>query len=123
MTEQDILRSKHIVENYLGNNGLQGNIYAQNPQNSWGLYVNWTNRVITIHGPTSNQWQAARTNPGPVSNTYSRTNNGLWIGPFPSFAMAYTFGALLRCVTYLDVHEEMTLASSHGVVHIPYKIF
>lgn len=122
MTEQDILHAKSIVEQYLRSNGLQG-IYAQGPQNSWGIYVNWTNRTLTIHGPTSQQWQNSVANPGQVQNTYSRTNNGFWIGPFPSFPNAYTFAELLRRVVYLSTHEEMVLSSSTGIQQLPFRIF
>lgn len=122
MTQRDVLSAKQTVENFLRANGVTS-IYSTSTSGSWGLYVNWTNKVISLHGPSSSDWRNAVNTSGTVANTFAVTSNGMWIGPFSTFDMAYTFSELLRRALYLSVHEETVLTSSRGISPQPIKLF
>ena len=121
MRMRHVLRAKRIVDSFLGNNGVAG-IYTTTNQNTYGIYINWTCKSITIHGPNSNAWLNAMNNPN-QNNIFNMTDNGLWIGPFSSFTVAFTFAELLKRVLYINTREEVALASGNGIKHNPMKIF
>ena len=119
--EEHVLKAKEIVESFLRNNGV-ANIYTTTNQNTYGIYINWTSKSITIHGPNSNAWLNAMKNPN-QNNIFNKTDNGLWIGPFSSFTVAFTFAELLKRVLYINTMKGVALASGNGIKHNPMKIF
>ena len=148
MTARDIIRAKQVVEDFLRYNGME-NIYlsiedspslsnvepdvtfdSSNPFYSWGIYVNWSVKDISIHGPSSADWRNALTKKpqkrnifSSVNNTFNPSPNGVWIGPFRSITDAYTFADLLRRVLYLQTHEDSKIFASRGITHLPERIF
>ena len=129
MTNRDVLNAKRVVEEFLRNNGVI-NIYSQTTSNSYGIYVNWSVKDITINGPSSTRWKNALTGShikGSIfvqePNTFSSTDNGVWVGPFGSFPEAYTFADLLRRILYIQTHEDTKVAASTGINHIPMRLF
>jgi len=152
MRETDILSAKQLVETFLKNNGtdyiyaelkledqdpIPENTQTSNPfspssNNSygnlktfrtWGIYVNWSVKTLTLHGPDSNDWKKAIKNPTSIPNIFHSKNTGFWIGPFPSFEMAYTFSELMKKALYLKTHEETLISSSRGIINQPIKLF
>ena len=122
MTQQDVIQAKQYVEAYLSSNGIQ-NIYSSSNQ-SYGIYVNWTNKSITLHGPTSYDWISVQNYPhSQIGNIYKVTKNGLWIGPFDNILFAYGYAELLKKYLYLICHEETSLSSSNGINNNPTKPF
>jgi len=123
-----VISAKKDVEKYLNENGMK-NIYAKDIDPSYGIYVNWSVKDISIHAPSSNDWQRARNQEHrnelfyDKKNTFNSTQNGVWIGGFKSFTDAYTFADLLRRYLYILTHEDSKIFASKGIVDIPTKIF
>lgn len=123
MTQQDILSAKQVIENFLRNNGVLSIYSDSTNSNDWGLYVNWTNKSISLHGPSSSDWRRAVNSSETTANIFSVTSNGMWIGPFLGFEIAYAFAELLRRALYLNTHEEVLITSSRGISSQPIKLF
>jgi hypothetical protein len=122
MTQNDVVAAKQTVETFLRNNGAQ-NIYSSSTANSWAIYVNWTNKFISLHGPQSPDWSRAQGNKSTFFHVFQPSSNGFWIGPFSSFEIAYSFAELLRRALYLHTHEETSITSSRGVNFQPMRLF
>ncbi len=105
------MRFKDVVKKVINdvkdflNNNVETSIYAKSTNNSWGIYINWTNKSITIHGPNSQECnQTSQSNN--ILNMFNETSNGVWLGPFDSFCKAYTFASLLKQVLYLKTQKR-----------------
>ena len=130
MGPSDVIRAKRDIEEYLRENGVSS-LYVETKDiiNSYGIYVNWSVKDISIHGPSSNDWRRAIESEHNnhdfinINNTFNSTSNGVWIGGFKSFTDAYTFADLLRRRLYLLTHEDSKIFGSKGIKNIPERLF
>ncbi len=117
MQRKDFVQGLKEVFTFLETNGVQITFES----GDFFLYLNWTNKLVTIHNAQSSQ-RAPRGQSSAETPDYllNPTDNGAWVGPFDSFSKAYTIAALLKKALLFHAHEEVSLGAV-GLVDIPYK--